>query len=92
MLSLVPAEVQHLERAVVLAFRLQFALHADHALARRVDGELAEIGDDPLAAELLGDGGRGARTDEEVGDEIAFVGRCFDDTFEKGFGLLSWII
>jgi hypothetical protein len=38
-----------------------------------VDGELAEVGADPLATELFGDGAGGAAAAEEVGDEVAFV-------------------
>jgi len=42
-LPLVAAEVQHGEGAERLVGRLQFALHADQALARGVDSELASV-------------------------------------------------
>ncbi len=90
-LALVLAQVEDFEGAVVLALGLQLALHADHALAGGVDGELAQVGDDPLAAQLLRHRGGGAGAAEEVGDEIAFVGGGFDDAFEQGFGFLGWV-
>ena len=80
-LALVLAQVQNLEGAVVLALCLQLPLHADHALARRVDGELAQVAGDPFAPQLFGHGRRRAGTAEEVSDEIAFVGGGFDDAF-----------
>ena len=52
---------------------LLLALHADEPLARRVDAELAEVGGDPFAPELFGDGGGGAGAAEEVGHQIAFI-------------------
>ena len=81
-LALVTAEVQYLEGSERLARRLQLALHLDQPLARGVDGELAEVGADPLAPELLRHRRRGAGAAEEVGDEIAFVAAGFDDAFE----------
>jgi hypothetical protein len=90
-LPLVAAEVQHLEGAERLAVGLKLPLHADQPLAGRVNGELAEIGGDPLATELLGDGGGGARADEEVGDEVAFVAAGIDDSFQQRLGLLCRI-
>ena len=71
-LAFVFAQVEDFERAVVFAFVLECALDADHAFAGGVDGELAEVGDNPLAAELFGDGGGGAGAAEEIGDEVAF--------------------
>ena len=44
--------------------------------------ELAEIGGDPFAPELFGDGGGRAVPTEEVRDQIAVVAAGFDDTFE----------
>ena len=91
-LALVAAEVQHLEGAERLVGRLQLALHADQALARGVDAELAEVGGDPLAAELLGDGGGRAGAARRNRRQVAFVAAGFDDAFEQGFGLLCWIV
>ena len=79
-LALVLAQVLHDERAN--------ALDAEQALARGVDGEAAEVGGDPAAAELLGDGGRRAAAAEAVEDEVALVGGGVDDAFEEGFGFL----
>ena len=91
-LALVLAQVEDFEGAVVLAFGLQLPLHADQPLAGGVDGELAQVGDDPLAAQFFGHGGRGAGAAEEVGDEVAFVGGGFDDAFEQGFGFLGGVV
>ena len=44
--------------------------------------ELAEVGGDPLAPQLLGDGGGRAGAAKEVGDEIAFVAASFDDALQ----------
>ena len=86
------AEVQHLEGAEGPFGRFQFTLHLDQALARGVDGELAEVGADPLAAEFLGDGGGGAAAAEEVGDEVALVAAGLDDSFKQCFGFLGGIV
>jgi hypothetical protein len=83
-LPLVAAQVQHLEGAEILLGGLLFALHADQALARGVDAELAQVGGDPFAAELFGHGGGRAGAAEEVGDEVAGVAAGFDDAFEEG--------
>ena len=92
MLPLVLAEVQNLEGAVVLAVGLELALHADHAFARGVDGEFAQVGADPLAAQLLCDRRGRAGAAEEVGNQIAFVGGGFDDAFDEFLRFLSRII
>jgi hypothetical protein len=55
-LAFVFAEVEDFECAICQVLGLAFALHADKPFARGVDGELAEIADDPLAAQLLGHG------------------------------------
>ncbi|MBT9177525.1 MAG: hypothetical protein DDT20_01859 [Firmicutes bacterium] len=73
-LALVLTQVEDFKGAVVLACGFQLPLHADHALAGGVNGELAQVGYYPLAAQLFGHGGGGAGAAEEVGDEIAFVG------------------
>ncbi len=56
-----------------------------------MDAELAEIAGDPLAPELFGHGGGGARAAEEIGDEVAFVGAEFDDAFEESCRLLGCV-
>ena len=53
MLAFVLAQVEDSKGAVVFAFGFQLPLHADHALSRGVDGELAQVADDPLSAQLL---------------------------------------
>ncbi len=60
MLTLVLAQVENFKGAIVFAFGLQFPLHADQPLARGVNGEFAEVGDDPFASQLFGDGSSGA--------------------------------
>ena len=54
-----------------------------------MDGELAEIGYNPFTAQLLSHCRCGAGTDEEVGCQVAFIGRGADDALEQGFGFLS---
>jgi hypothetical protein len=76
--AFVAAEVENFEGAVVFAFGLELALHADQALAGGVNGELAEIGGDPLAAQFFCYSSGGAGAAEEVGDEVAFVGGSTD--------------
>ena len=87
--ALVLAEVEDFEGAEVLALVFKRTLHLDQALAGGVNGELAEVGDDPLAVELFGYRGGGAGTAEEVGDDVVFVGAGFYDAFEEGFGF--WV-
>jgi len=90
--ALVLAEVEDFEGAEVLALVLKRALYLDKAFAGGVNGELTEVGDDPLAVELFGDRGGGAGTAEEVGDDVVFVGAGFYDTFEKGFRFLGGVV
>ena len=52
--------------------------------------ELAEVGDDPFAPELLGDRCGRAAAAEEVGDKIAFVAACVDDPFEQALLVFAW--
>ena len=92
MLSLVLTQIEDLKGAVALAFIFERSLNANHALAGGVDSKLAQVADDPLATELLGYGGHGARTAEEISNKIAFVGRSFDNTFKERFGLLGGIV
>jgi hypothetical protein len=90
-LALVLAQVENFKRAVVLAFGFQLPLHADEALASGVDGELAEVADDPLTPEFFSHRRRRAGTAEEVGHQVAFVGGGFDDALQEFFRLLRWI-
>jgi len=59
-LAFVLAQVEDLEGAVVLALRLELPLYADQALVGGVNGELAEVRGNSLAAQLFGHGGGGA--------------------------------
>ena len=67
-LALVLAQVEDFKGTVVLALGFELTLHADHALARGVDGELAQVADDPLTPQLFGYRRCGAGTAEEVGN------------------------
>ena len=91
-LPLVAAKVQHFKGAEVLLGGLLLTLHADQPLARRVDAELAQIGSDPFAAQLFGDGGSRAGAAEEIGDEIALIAASSDDAFKQSFWFLGWIV
>jgi len=90
-LTLVAAQVQHLEGAEIFVRRLQLTLHADQALARGVDPELAEVRGDPLAAQFLRYRRRSAGAAEEIGDQIAFVAAGLDNAFEQSFGFLGGV-
>ena len=79
-LTFVFTEVEDFEGAVVFSIGFELTLYADHSFTRGVDGELAEVCGNPLSPEFLGDGGGCAGAAEEVGNEIAFVGRGFNDT------------
>ena len=70
---------------------LELALDADQAFAGGVDGEFAEVGDDPLAAQLFCHGGGGAGAAEEVSDQVAFVAGCLDNAFYQGLWFLGGI-
>ena len=80
-LSFVLAEVLHDERPHVG--------DAEEPLARGEDGEAPQIADDPATIQLLGHRRRRAGAAETVEDEVGFVGRGFEDAFEKGFRFLS---
>ena len=67
-LTLVSAQIQYLERAERFIDRFPLALDLNEPLARGVDGELAKISDQPLAFQLLGDGGSRPAAAEEVCD------------------------
>ena len=64
-LALVLAQVENLEGFA--------ALDVQQPLAGGVDGKAPQVAADPAPPHLLGHGQRGARSAEEVGDEIAFV-------------------
>jgi hypothetical protein len=63
----------------------------EQALAGSVDGEAAEVGGDPVATELLGDGGGGAGAAEAIEDEVAFVTARINNPSQQGFRLLCRI-
>ena len=85
------AQIEDFKGAVVFAFGFQLPLHADHALSSSVDGELAQVADHPLAPQFFCNGSSGAGAAEEVGHQVAFVGRGFDNAFEQSFGFLGSI-
>jgi len=91
-LPFVTAEVENLKSAIVVAGLLPLALHADQPFACRVNGELAEIADNPLAIQFLGHRRGGAGPAEEIGDDVVFVGGGVDDAGEEGFGFLGRVI
>jgi hypothetical protein len=88
-LTLVFAQVEDLEGAVVFAGGFQLALYTDHALARGVDGELAQVGHDPFAAQSFCDICRGARPTEEISDQVSWPGGTCDDSFDQFIWFLS---
>ena len=91
-LTLVFTQVEDFKGAVVLSLGLQLPLDADQPLAGGVNTELAQVTDDPLTPQFLRYRRRGAGAAEEIGDQVAFVGRCFDDPLKEGFGLLGGIV
>jgi hypothetical protein len=90
-LALVLAQIEDFKGAVVLAFSFEPSLDANQALARGVDGELAQVADDPFAAQFFRHDRRGAGAAEEVGDQVTFVGGSFDDALYEGLGLLRGV-
>lgn len=91
-LPLVLAQVQDLEGPVVASLGFQVALDADHSFAGGVDGEFSQVADDPFATQLFRHRRGCAGATEEVGHEVAFVGRGADDAFKQRFGFLSGIV
>ena len=63
----------------------------DETLAHDEGCRLADVTGNPATAQLFGNRCCGAAATKEITDEVAFVGRCLDDTFEEGFGLLGVI-
>src|ERR1039458_9636012 len=90
-LPLVAAKVQHLEGVEVFLGCLLLALHADQSLTRGVNTELAQVGCNPFASQLLSDGCRRARATKEVGDQVAFIGRSQKNPFEQSLRFLRRI-
>ena len=80
-LTLVAAEVQHLEGAERFPIGLQLTLDLDQSFSSRVNPELAEVCGDPFTPELLGHSRSRAATAEEVRHQIAFVAAGFDNPF-----------
>ena len=56
-----------------------------------LDGETPQVCHDPAPAQFFSYCPSGAGAAEEVGDEVAFVGRGFDDTFQQGLWFLGWV-
>ena len=90
-LAFIFAQIENFKGTIVLALGLELPLDADHPLTCGVNGEFAQIADDPLASQLFGHRGGSARAAEEVGHQVAFVRAGFDDSFEQGFGFLGRI-
>ena len=63
----------------------------DETLAHDERCRLANVAGNPATAQLFGNRCRGAAATEEIADDVAFVGRCLDDTFEEGFGFLGGV-
>ena len=74
MLAFIFAEIENFKGAIGLAFFLELALHAKQPFSGCVNGKLAKIRANPLAAQLFGDSRECAGTTEEIGYEVAFVG------------------
>jgi len=81
-LPLVATEIQNLECAERLARFLEFPLHLDQTLTGGVDGELAEIGADPLATELLRYSRCCTRAGKEIGHEVTFIATRADNSLK----------
>jgi hypothetical protein len=81
LLALVFAEVLHHEPL--------YAEDAEQARARGVNGESSQVAGNPAAVEFFGYGGRRPGTTEAIENEIALVGRSFNDAFEEGFGVFG---
>src|SRR3972149_2490842 len=62
-----------------------------HPLLDRVDGELAAVHPDPPPAELFSNGKSRTGTGKGVEDNIAFIRRGFDDTFNELFWFLGGV-
>jgi hypothetical protein len=58
------------------------------SLARGMNGEFAQVTDDPLALQLFRYGGYSAGTAEKVGHKVAFSAARLNDPLQKYFGLL----
>ena len=63
----------------------------DETLAHDEGCRLADVTGNPATAQLFGNRCCGAAATEEITNEVAFVGRCLDNTFEEFFRFLSCI-
>ena len=90
-LTLVAAEIIDVESAVRLPLIVEFPLEIDQSLPRRMNGEPPQIGHDPAPPQFFSHGPCCSGTAEEIGDKVAYVGRCFDDPFDEGFGFLGGV-
>ena len=63
----------------------------DETLAHDEGCRLADVTGNPATAQLFSNSCCGAAATEEIADKVAFVGRCLDDAFEEGFGLLGCV-
>ena len=63
----------------------------DETLAHDEGCRLADVAGNPATAKLLGYSRCSTAATEEITDEVAFVGRSLDDTFEEGFGFLGGV-
>ena len=63
----------------------------DETLAHDEGCRLADVAGNPATAKLFGNRCCGAAATEEITNEVAFVGRCLDNTFEEFFRFLSCI-
>ena len=91
MLAFVFTQVEDLKGAVVLALGLQLPLHADKSFAGGVDGELAQVADNPSTAELFSHGRCSARAAEEIRYQVTFVAGCINEALQKCFGFLRGV-
>lgn len=66
-------------------------LLVDETLAHDEGCRLSDVAGNPATAKFLGNRCCGSAATEEITDEVAFVGRSLDDTFEEGFGLLGGV-
>ena len=90
-LTFVSSQVQNFERTERVVHGLPLALDLNEPLARGVDGELAEVGDEPLASQLLGNGSGRPAAAEEVGHKVALIAAVQNDACQQDLRLLSGV-
>ena len=78
-LAFVFSQIKDFKGAKVLPGLLELSLDTDHPFSGGMNGEFAEIGPDPLAVQLFCHRQGRAGSAEEVGNQIARIGRGFDD-------------